>query len=109
MKKTAMCLALLFGLGTGAAMAQSVNLSGRYVCINCSPAQPALGYITQNGRDLNIVNEAGQSSRGYEDEWGRIWTFDWNEGAMVSPDGMTIQFDKGPVWRRDIHPIRRTY
>jgi len=90
------------GLGTGVAAAQSVNLSGRYFCVNCSPAQPAEGYITQNGRDFNIVNEAGQTSRGYEDESGRIWNFDWNEGGTVSPDGMTIQFDKGSVWRRDI-------
>jgi len=109
MRKTAIYLALFTSLGAGAAMAQSVNLSGRYFCVNCSPAQPAVGYITQNGRDLNIVNEAGQSSRGYEDDSGRIWTFDWNEGAMVSPDGMTIQFDKGPVWRRDVGVVRRSY
>jgi hypothetical protein len=109
MRNVAIYLSLFLGLGIGAASAQSINLSGRYFCVNCSPAQPAMGYITQNGRDLNIVNEAGQSTRGYEDDSGRIWTFDWNEAAMVSPDGMTIQFDKGSVWRRDVGVVRRSY
>ena len=66
MRNAIFYLALYLCVGTGAAIAQSINLSGRYICVNCSPAQPAIGYITQNGRDLNIVNEAGQSSRGYE-------------------------------------------
>lgn len=104
MRKVAVYLALFSSLGTGAAMAQSVNLSGRYICVNCPPGRPPIGFITQNGRDLNIVNEAGQASQGYEDDSGRIWAFGYNEGAMVSPDGMTIQFDRGAVWRRDVGP-----
>ena len=104
MIKVAIYLVLFSALGAGAAMAQSVNLSGRYFCVNCRPGRPPIGFITQNGRDLNIVNETGQSSRGYEDDSGRIWLFDWNEGAMVSPNGMMIQFDRGSVWRRDVGP-----
>ena len=62
-----------------------------------------VGYITQSGWNLNLVNEFGQPSRGYVDSPGRIWAPDWNEGAVVSPDGMTVQFDRGAVWRRDVN------
>jgi hypothetical protein len=58
-------------------------------------------FITQNGWNLNLVNELGQPSRGYVDYPGRIWAPDWNQGAMVSPDGMTLQFDQGAVWLRE--------
>lgn len=101
MQRAVFLAGLLFGLGVSAAMAQEINLTGRYECVNCPPGQAQLGFITQgDGRDLNLVNERGQSSRGYIEYPGRIWTFDWNEAAIVSPDGMTIQFDRGSVWRR---------
>ncbi len=102
MRRIVVFLAVIVGLGAEAAIAQGVNLSGRYVCINCPPGQSQMGYITQNGWNLNLVNEMGQASRGYVDYPGRIWAPDWNEGALVSPDGVTLQFDRGPVWRRDI-------
>jgi hypothetical protein len=36
-------------------------------------------------------------------DWpGHIWAQGWNEGAVYSADGMTIQFDNGTVWRRNI-------
>jgi hypothetical protein len=39
---------------------------------------------------------------------GHIWAQYWNEGAVYSPDGMTIQFDRGSVWQRIIpEPIVR--
>jgi hypothetical protein len=101
MRRSAIYLGVLLGLGTGAASAQGVNLTGRYICINCPHGGPDVGFITQSGWNLNLVNELGQPSRGYVDYPGRIWAPDWNEGAMVSPDGMTIQFDRGAVWRRD--------
>ena len=91
---------VLLSLGTGAAVAQNLNLSGRYICVNCPPGQARMGYITQSDRNLNLVNESGQASRGYVDYPGRIWAPDWNQGAVVSPDGMTVQFDHGSVWRR---------
>jgi hypothetical protein len=102
MRRIVVFLAVLGGLGANAAIAQDVNLSGRYICINCPPGQSQVGYVTQNGRNLNLVNQMGQSSRGYVDYPGRIWAPDWNQGAMVSPDGMTLQFDHGAVWRRDV-------
>jgi hypothetical protein len=31
---------------------------------------------------------------------GRIWVRDANQGAIYSPDGLVIQFDRGAVWQR---------
>src|SRR3954453_4261595 len=99
MRKTALSSMLLLGLGASTAMAQHINLTGRYVCVNCQPGQPQFAFITQGvGTDLNIVTDHGQSSRGYVEYPDRIWTFDWNEAAIISPDGLTIQFDHGNVW-----------
>jgi hypothetical protein len=88
-----------------AVLAQNlVNLSGRYFCVRgCligAPAQPA--YITQNGWDMNIVNDVGISSRAWIDWPGHIWIPNFHEGAIYSPDGMVIQFDHGTVWQRDL-------
>src|SRR5205823_4850567 len=33
---------------------------------------------------------------------GHIWAESWNQGAIYSSDGMTIQFDRGTVWQRDL-------
>ena len=83
------------------ASAQGVNLTGQYQCVHA--CQPHFGpaYITQNGWTLNLVNEAGQPSQGYVDWFrrGRIWAVNWNEGAVVSPDGLVVQFDRGSVWQ----------
>lgn len=79
--------------------AQEINLSGPYQCVvNCAGPGPAA--VTQNGWDLNLVNEVGAPSRAWVDWPGHIWVQRWNEGAIYSPDGMTIQFDRGTVWRR---------
>jgi hypothetical protein len=99
-------LALLTASG---ASAQTVNLTGTYICIQACRTGPAGGpaFITQNGLDLNLLNEAGQSSRAWPDALApmtRIWADAWNEGAVYSPDGMTIQFDNGTVWQRDMGP-----
>ena len=85
------------------ALAQVPPLSGPYQCVqNCNG--PGLAYVTQNGWDLNLVNEVGQPSRAWIDYWGHIWVQYWNEGAIYSPDGFTIQFDNGAVWRRFVPP-----
>ena len=77
------------------------GLSGQFRCIaGCAGGFPA--FVTQNGWDLNVVNEIGQPSRAWIDYPGHIWVRNWNEGAVYSADGMTIQFDNGTVWARDV-------
>ena len=85
------------------ASAQVLNLSGQYQCIQgCMPPNAAPAFVTQNGWDLNLVNEIGQPSRAWVDYPGHIWAEYWHEGAVISPDGLTIQFDSGSVWQRII-------
>jgi hypothetical protein len=90
-------------VGPGASAQQVLNLSGQFRCVqDCLGPGPA--YVTQNGWDLNLVNEVGQPSRAWVDWPGHIWAQSWNEGAVYSPDGMTIQFDRGSVWVRNLAP-----
>jgi hypothetical protein len=85
---------------------QVLNLSGQFLCVEgCAVGQRGLVFVTQNGWDLNLVNELGQPTRAWVDWPGHIWAQNWNEGAVYSPDGMTIQFDNGTVWRRDIELV----
>lgn len=102
--KAVAAFAALCALGIGSSSAQVVvNLSGRYQCLqNCRG--PGLAYVTQNGWDLNIVNEVGQPSRAWIDYPGHIWAQYWNQGAVYSPDGAAIQFDDGSVWHRFVPP-----
>lgn len=106
--KIASVLAVIaaFGLTMAAtqASAQGVNLTGQFRCVQvCAPGlqgQPA--FATQNGSNLNLLNEAGEPSRAWIDWPGHIWADNWQEGALFSADGMTIQFDRGTVWQRDL-------
>ena len=88
------------------ASAQMVNLTGKYRCVQeCGPGlvgHPA--YVTQNEWDLNVLSQAGNSSRAWVDWFSpsRIWVENWNQGAVYSPDGMIIQFDRGMIWQRDL-------
>ncbi len=92
-------LIALSSLAATPASAQVANLSGTYQCVqNCIGPGPA--FVTQNGWDLNLVNEIGQPSRAWIDWPGHIWAEYWREGAIYSPDGVTIQFDRGSVWQR---------
>jgi len=97
-------LAVLGALAATDASAQGVDLSGQYRCVQMCreglPGQPA--FVTQNGWNLNLQNEAGEPSRAWVDRIGHIWAPGWNEGAIYSPDGMVIQFDRGTVWQRDL-------
>jgi hypothetical protein len=93
---------------TSAASAQTVNLTGMYRCIEgCRAAVGSPAFVTQNGPNLNLVNEAGQPSRAWPDTFAplsKIWADDWNMAAVYSPDGITIQFDNGTIWQRDMGP-----
>jgi hypothetical protein len=96
------------------ASAQGVNLTGRYVCVAmCTPGlQGQFAFITQNGTELNVVNDAGEASRAWINQPGRLWVDQANEGAVYSPDGMTVQFDHGTIWQRAFDvppppPVRR--
>jgi len=105
MKRKLIAGAVLLAASIGSsAQAQSViNLSGTFQCVQgCRGTGPA--YVTQNGWELNLVNEVGQPSRAWIDYPGHIWAQYWNEGAVYSPDGMTIQFDNGTVWQRLVPP-----
>ena len=79
------------------------GLSGQFQCIaGCAGGFVGPAFVTQNGWDLNLVNEIGQPSRAWIDWPGHIWVQSWNEGAVYSADGMTIQFDNGTVWARNV-------
>jgi hypothetical protein len=106
MRIRALVLAASFAAfaATGAS-AQVLNLSGQFQCIQgCVAGAPGPAYVTQSNWDMNMVNEAGMPTRAWVDRPGHIWTEAWGEGAIYSPDGMTIQFDRGTVWVRDLGP-----
>ena len=89
------------GATQAAAQAPGVDLNGPWVCVaNCLGAPGSPAFITQNGWELNVVNDAGVPSRGWVDRPGRIWIEQANQGAIYSPDGLQIQFDGGTIWRR---------
>ena len=96
----------LIALTVTDASAQAVNLSGKFVCVqNCRAGMPGgPAFVTQRGWDLNLLDDAGNSSRAWSDWFSpnRIWAESWNQGAVFSPDGMTIQFDRGMLWQRDL-------
>jgi hypothetical protein len=103
MKTTLMALlgAAFAAATTNGASAQVLNLSGQFQCVQgCVAAPLAPAYVTQADWQLNLVNEAGIPSRAWIDRPGHFWAEGWNEGAIYSPDGMTIQFDRGTVWQR---------
>ncbi len=94
----------LIAMASTEASTQVLNLFGPYRCVQgCVEGligQPA--FITQNGWDMRLVNEAGMPSRAWIDRPGHIWVDFWHEGAVYSVDGLTIQFDRGTVWQRDL-------
>jgi len=97
-------LAMIAASAATDASAQGVNLTGQFRCVQLCAAglqgQPA--FVTQNGWNLNLLNEAGEPTRAWIDWNGHIWAENWHEGALFSLDGMTIQFDRGTIWQRDL-------
>ena len=81
------------------ASAQGVNVSGPWQCVAlCFGPPGGIAFITQYGRDLNVL--AGVPSRAWIDYPGHIWFEIGHQGAIYSPDGLTLQFDSGTVWQR---------
>jgi hypothetical protein len=97
----AIAVSALLGATAATAQVQGVDLNGRYRCLaECLGPRGSVAVITQNGWELNVVNDAGQPSRGWVDYPGRIWIQQANQGAIYSPDGLRIQFDGGTIWQR---------
>jgi hypothetical protein len=106
MKTLVVTTALVLSL-IGGASAQSLNLTGSYRCVAvCQRGfEGGPAFVTQNGAELVLLNEAGRSSRAWPDVYApatRIWADAWDEGAVYSPDGLVIQFDNGKIWRREL-------
>jgi hypothetical protein len=102
-------VAAVAAFASGSALAQSINLTGTYRCIqDCRDGYlGAPAFVTQNGDQVNLVAETGESYRAWPDVTApdsRIWIDARDESAVYSPDGMRIQFDDGRVWQRDIGP-----
>lgn len=94
----------LIAMASTEASTQVLNLSGPYRCVQ-GCVEGLIGqsaFITQNGWDMRLINEAGMPSRAWIDRPGHIWVDFWREGAVYSVDGLTIQFDRGSVWQRDL-------
>jgi hypothetical protein len=109
MRSMSLAVAVLAAVAATEASAQSFNLTGTYRCVQmCRQGLVNyLAHVTQNGPDLNLLNEAGEPARAWPDWFApatRIWIEAWNEGAVYSPDGMQIQFDNGTIWQRDLGP-----
>ena len=102
MRMVVSALAMTAALVATDASAQvlGVSLSGRYRCVAYCPGAGRIALVTQNGWDFNVVNNAGQASRGWVDWPGHIWVLQANQGGIYSPDGNRIQFDNGAIWRR---------
>jgi hypothetical protein len=98
-------LVALSALAASNASARWVDdMSGLYQCVQkCAGGR--FIHLTQTGWNLVVTNEAGQASTAWIDGPGHIWT-SWNEGAVYSADGFTIQFSGGTVWVL-VEPMKR--
>jgi BA14K-like protein len=109
-KRLSFLVTILAGLPLNGAQAQpAVSLTGTYRCAQgCAPGfEGKTASITQNGRDLNIVTESGVAVRAWFDWYSptsRIWLEALHQGAVYSPNGMTVQFDRGAIWERTDDP-----
>ena len=93
------------------ASAQGVNLTGPYQCIQgCVTVRPGdFAFVTQNGWELNMVNEAGQASRAWVDYPGRIWIARANLGAIYLRMAWSFNLTTEPYGsaHRSCRPLRR--
>jgi hypothetical protein len=99
MKTVLAALALSVTLTAFSASAQGVNLTGAWQCVAlCFGPPGGIAFITQYDWDLNVL--AGVPSRAWIDHPGHIWFEIGRQGAIYSPDGLTIQFNSGTIWQR---------
>jgi hypothetical protein len=107
MKAVTALVAMSIAAAASPALAQDVNLTGRYQCVqNCVAIEPGrFAFVTQYGREMNLVNEAGMASRAWLDYPGRIWVDRAQVGAVYSPDAMVVQFDNGTIWQRALEVV----
>ena len=109
-KRLLVLVGMLAGLTFSSASAQPfANLTGTYRCVQgcAADSEGRTALITQNGWNLNIVTESGAATRGWFDWFSpnnRIWMETFQQGAVYSPNGMTLQFDRGTVWERTDDP-----
>jgi hypothetical protein len=71
-------------VATGAS-AQGIDLTGQYRCVQGCDFGDQPAFVTQNGWNLNLTNEAGAASRAWIDWRGHIWAERWQQGAIYSP------------------------
>ena len=106
MKDLSLIIGVVAALTATGASAQSIDLTGTYTCVQMCRGD-MLAVVTQNGPELNLTTEAGVPSRAWLDWFyptSRIWIDAYNISAVYTPDGMTIQFDNGTIWRRYVPP-----
>lgn len=106
MKRLVIVSGVVAALSSGTALAQSVDLTGTYTCVQMCRGD-MLARVTQNGPELNLTTEAGVPSRAWPDWFSpasRIWIDAYDISAVYTPDGMTIQFDNGTIWQRYLPP-----
>ena len=93
------------------ASAQGVNLTGPYQCIQgCVTVRPGdFAFVTQNGWELNMVNEAGQASRAWVDYPGRIWIARPISARSTPRMAWSFNLTTGPYGsaHRSRRPLRR--
>src|SRR5262245_55716750 len=102
MKARVGAVAIAAAMLASEASAQGVDLTGRYRCIElCAPElQGQFAFITQNGTELNLVNDAGERRGAWIDYPGDTGVERASQAAIHSADGRTIQFARGTVWQR---------
>jgi hypothetical protein len=113
MRTTLSAIVVLAVLFATEASAQSINLTGTYKCVEACRAglvgSPA--FITKNGPDLNLLNEAGQPARAWPDwfapatRWSTPGTRAPSIRLMVSPSSSTTERSGCAIWaHRRSHP-----
>ena len=104
------CLPLVIGMFgavvafTSSASAQLINLTGTYRCIqNCRDGyMGAPAFVTQNGWNLNLVTETGESYRAWPDlaaPYGRIWIEDASPIGIKRLSALLLRQDAEEVSR----------